>query len=168
MALKKKGKKKIPLFWERFPQDVSQDVSQVFLWEFLPIYPVGHLWGQALTLDEKNLRSSSSQRFDGIEIKALYVPVKFFHIKLLQPMSLWTLLCPVGHSHAGIKKGPPTGSIALSKMSCYAAVLGFPFTGSKGPIVQTAIGADINAIGSLELFSYGIRRALASFTHHGP
>ncbi len=51
-------------------------------------------------------------------------------------MSLGTLLCAMGHSHAGIEKGlpqfVPAKLEALSEMSCYADALRFLFTGIKG------------------------------------
>ena len=52
-------------------------------------------------------------------------------------MPLWTLLCALGHSHAGTEKGlpqtVPTRSTQLSKMFWYAEELRFPFTGTEGP-----------------------------------
>jgi hypothetical protein len=75
---------------------------------------------------------------DGVEVRDLCRPVKFFHTNLDKPF-----LYEPRFVHRGIvmlnRKGPSpncchkVGSTELSRMSLYAVVLRFPFTGTKGP-----------------------------------
>ncbi len=93
---------KLPLFWEGFPQDFG-----VFQLEFLPIHLVEQ-WCWTRKPGSQSPFQLIPKVFDGVEVRVLSGPVKFFHVKLIQlTMSLCTLLCALKHSHAGIETGLP-------------------------------------------------------------
>ena len=108
--------------------------------DFLPfshksISEVGH-WCWAIRPGSQSAFQFIPKVFDGIEARALCRPVKFFHADLDKPFLYRS--CFV---HRGIvRKGPSPncyhkfGSTESSRMSLYAVVLRFPFTGTKGPI----------------------------------
>ena len=71
--------------------------------------------------------------FDGVEGRALFRPVLPHQSQL--KMSVWTSLCARGHCHAETGKGlccHKVGSTESSRMSLFAVVLIFTFTGTKG------------------------------------
>jgi hypothetical protein len=64
---------------------------------------------------------------DGVKVRALCRPVKFFHTNLGKPFLLGT---PFVHGGIVMLKQER----ASYRMSLYAVALKFPFTGTKGPI----------------------------------
>ncbi len=93
---------KLPIFWEGFPQDFG-----VFQLEFLPIHLVEQ-WCWTRKPGSQSPFQFIPKVFDGVEVRVLSGPVKFFHVKLIQlTMSLCTLLCALKHSHAGIETAFP-------------------------------------------------------------
>ena len=86
----------------------------------------------------RSQRSNLSQRFfDGVEVRALCRPFKFFHT-VRQTISVWTSLCAPGPCHAETVMGlPQTVATKLEVqnrlVSLYAVALIFPYTGTKGP-----------------------------------
>jgi hypothetical protein len=76
--------------------------------------------------------------FDGVEVRALRRPVKFFHTDLNQPFLygpcfLHRVIVMLKQERAFPKCCPKVESIELSRISLYAVALKCLFTGTKGP-----------------------------------
>jgi hypothetical protein len=99
------------------------------------ISEVGH-WCWAIRPSSQSAFQFIQKVFDGVEVRALCRPVKFFHVDFDKPF-----LYGPHFLHRGIvmqERASPScchkfGSTESSRMSLYTVVFRFPFTGTKGP-----------------------------------
>ena len=76
--------------------------------------------------------------FDGVKVRALCRPVKFFHTDLDKPFLYGPCFAHMGIVMLKQERAFPNcchkvGSIESSRMSLYAVAFKFAFTGTKGP-----------------------------------